>query len=258
MKKRIIETEITKAIHTIKCGQNLRITGNTRLMNTLAKFRKETCNPKKPRKTEKAIIINNNGETVIDKKGDKNSVTWNSNEILKAFTENNELHIEHNHPLYENPKLPVFLSGDDIIRIRDKIGQYKNGIYTGDYVFKSITCEGANGTRMTLIRGDNYKDTDNTKLQEIIADYQKELITEYTKHDTTNTEYTITRKFYEIRDKYFQEHPDIQTITDEQVTKFYQQAENQIYKNFNPYPIFQKYKKQFRKINLNLTWSKNL
>ena len=132
MKKRIIETEITKAIHTIKCGQNLRITGNTRLMNTLAKFRKETCNPKKPRKTEKAIIINNNGETVIDKKGDKNSVTWNSNEILKAFTENNELHIEHNHPLYENPKLPVFLSGDDIIRIRDKIGQYKNGIYTGD------------------------------------------------------------------------------------------------------------------------------
>lgn len=39
MKKRIIETEINKAIQVIKCGQRLRITNN-KIWDTMNKFRK--------------------------------------------------------------------------------------------------------------------------------------------------------------------------------------------------------------------------
>ena len=259
MKKKQIENEINKAIRIIKCSQRLRITSNNPLMNTFTQFRKETCNPKKPRKTEKGLILNNNGEILIEKKGNKTSVEWKNHEITKGFEENGELHVEHNHPLYENPKLPVFLSGDDIIRLRDKINQYKNGVYSGDFVFKSITCEGANGTRMTMVRGDNYTDKDNDKLLKLIDDYENEIISEYNKYDITNNkDFLISHKFYEIRDKYFDEHPNINSITDEQRLEFYGQAEKEIFKDFDPTPIFKKYKKSFRKLNMNLTWTDGL
>lgn len=256
VEKKIISKTIGEAI--LKCSQRLSINKNTGLMTTMEQFRKETCNPKKPRKTEKGILVNTDGEVLIETKGNKTSVTYNSQDIIKSFEQNGELHVEHNHPLYENPYLPVFLSGEDIWRLRDKVNQYKNGVYSGDFVFKSITAEGANGTRMTLVRGDNYSDEDNNKLSDLIKDYENEIISEYKKYDVSNKEFSVSEKFYEIRDKWFDEHPDVDSITDEQRLQFYAEAEKQVFKRFDPTPIFRKYKKSFRELNMNLTWEENL
>ena len=64
--KIIISKSIDDAI--VKCGQ--RLTLNSKVTSVLDKFAKETIN----RKTEKGLLINDNGEIIHSKNGSKHKV----------------------------------------------------------------------------------------------------------------------------------------------------------------------------------------
>lgn len=239
-----------------KCSQ--RLTLNPKLLNAMHNFREETCNPKKPRKTEKGLLLNAEGEVISSKtQNNKHSVEWgDSDEILNLYNENGELALEHNHPLYDDEKLPVFLSHIDIMALGTSKATLETGVYEDEeYVFKSVTCEGGNGTRMTMVRGDNFSMADKRAVDMIAFQFSNDVFNYYEDYCSDDV---ISKKFYEIRDKYFEENPNVQMITDEQVSQFTEQAKKEVFDSFDPYPIFREYKKKFREHNLNLTWESGL
>ena len=156
--KEIISKSIDNAIY--KSHQHLTL--NDKVTATLDKFHKETIN----RKTEKGLLINDKGEIVHSKNGKKDEVDiWNGADERSLYEENGALHIEHNHPsVSKDFPFTECLSWEDTTCITHEVGIADGrGNLDKKYSIKSITAEGANDSRMTLVRGDFFSEKD-TKL----------------------------------------------------------------------------------------------
>ena len=176
--KQIIEEVINKSIY--KSHQHLTIRNNN-VKKVLNDFAHSTRN----RKTEKGLFITSSGEIAFSKNGSKRSVSFTENEIKDTYKEYGELHIEHNHPdMVKNVKLPytetLSMADMNLLTFRTRFYDDHNGWGDYEYPFKSITAEGTNGSRMTLVRGDyfteeNHEDFDNAmkKLNKEYVNYQE-------------------------------------------------------------------------------------
>ena len=158
----IINKSITDAI--IKCSQGLNL--NNSVKKVFDKFHNETCG-KKIRKTEKGFLTDNEGNILYEPKGNKKEVNVDWSKVQDLYEEYGDLHFTHNHPRDGVKYVAECLSGGDIdclfmtYRPYGKRPDGSEGYLVGEegvYYTKSISCESANGSRMTLVRGDNYAD----------------------------------------------------------------------------------------------------
>ena len=137
---------IYKALDDSIVKSHQHLTLNDNVTNELDKFAKST----RGRKSEKGILIGDDGEIYAEKKGTKKSVSWGG--ILESVYEHNgykQYHIEHNHPNKYGSSFPTCLSDADFLRLIDT--------FPGDdsYMCKSVTAEDSgNHSRMTIVRGD--------------------------------------------------------------------------------------------------------
>lgn len=167
---------IIKAIdgNLSKSHQHLRF--NKNCLPTFNKFHEETCG-ENPRKTEKAIITDKDGNIIFtrtDKKKSAVDIGWWEIEEYNMKT-GNEVYITHNHPS-DNWRLPVAsLSRADMdcltsnyMRWDEQAHEFKK-----TYPIKSISMESPNGSRMTIVRGDNFdveKNKDFRKASDFLYD----------------------------------------------------------------------------------------
>lgn len=166
--KNIIIKGIDDAI--FKCSQ--RLTLNKNIMSVLDNFQKETIN----RKTEKGILINDKGEIIYSKNGGKHEVNiWKNLDIRRLYEEHGAFHIEHNHPsITKDFEYCECLSDNDMLNVLSTVNQAdgRGGLWE-EYCVKSITAEGTNGSRMTLVRGDNFSEDDRKLFREARLELSK-------------------------------------------------------------------------------------
>ena len=140
---------------------------NKKVRKALDDFADETCG-ENPRGTEKLHLINENGEVVYTRNGNKTSVSCpNYKKMYKLVSENGQLHNEHNHPIAKGDiedstkYIPTMLSVEDA-RTLLETGYVENGRFESvlgdkwDYYYKSITAESPNGSRITLIKNNDF------------------------------------------------------------------------------------------------------
>ena len=180
----------------LKCSRNkIKGTGigigfNKEVRKALDDFRTETCGDT-PFKTEKLCVINNNGEVVYTKNGTSNQVKDNEDKIYKLREKYGMLHATHNHPSTENDTLPygiipTMLSEADakqLLRVR----AFDDGRFTPlkfDYFYKSITAESPNGSRVTLMKNNDFNPSNEedymiayNHLNTLWNDYSQKFIT---------------------------------------------------------------------------------
>ena len=161
---KIIEEELDKS------HQHLRLYES--LLPSFNKFHKQTCG-EKPRKTEKGLICDNNGNEIFSKTGSKHQISIPSNTIDNLYEKYGELNLTHNHPSIGKP-ITESLSASDVQFLLQERQEYHEGV-KGDYYFpiKSISCESPNGMRMTLVRGDKFQYENMNKAVALGAKLQK-------------------------------------------------------------------------------------
>lgn len=186
--EKVILKSINNAI--IKCSQHLTL--GSKVTASFNKFHDETCG-KKIRKTEKAIVTDDKGNVLCEFKGNKNEVSeYDDRKIKDLYEEYGDvIHVTHNHP--RNGKKPVAecLSLGDVLTLFDTYRPYgkrddgSEGYLVGEegvYYTKSISCESSNGSRMTLVRGDNFKHENESKaldLSKDLGNYWEKYYTDY-------------------------------------------------------------------------------
>ena len=162
-------------------GTGLRIGVNSKVRKALDDFRMETC-VNRVKKKEKAILITNDGKRVASFNGDTHSVMIDNEKAWDLYHKYGELHMTYNHPSGKDSFLPTCLSENDCkqLSLNHHIS-FENG---SESLYKSITAEAPNGTRMTLIRKDEqmyYQQPNNTvKFDEAVkslsSDYKDYLL----------------------------------------------------------------------------------
>lgn len=182
----IINKSITDAI--IKCSQGLTL--NNSVKKVFDKFHNETCG-KKIRKTEKGFLTDNKGNILYEPKGNKKEVNVDWSKVQDLYEEYGDLHFTHNHPRDGVKFVAECLSGGDVdclfltYRPYGKRPDGSEGYLVGEegvYYTKSISCESANGSRMTLVRGDNFKrenENEATSLGRKLSDYWDKYTEDY-------------------------------------------------------------------------------
>lgn len=161
--------------YVIKCSHRLTLT--KKIINSFNKFHEETCG-NNIRKTEKGFITDAEGNPIYEKNGTKNKVKFSTKTLVNLYEEYGELYMTHNHPRFlgkgSKREIAECLSVADISIVLDKDG-VPNGHGGMDETFlvKSISCESANGSRMTFTRGDFYKEENNSKVMSIARDLDK-------------------------------------------------------------------------------------
>ena len=163
----LVDNRIEKCTNKIPSNNNsFGVRFNKKVRKALDDFANETCG-EKPRGTEKLHLINENGEVVYTKNGKKTSVPYNHKKMNKLVSENGLLHMEHNHPIVKGEiadstkYVPTMLSEGDAYQLLEK-GYVENGRFESmidsnwDYFFKSITAESPNGSRITLIKNNDF------------------------------------------------------------------------------------------------------
>lgn len=192
MEKKVIGYYIEKAVTTLnKCSRNkiggngLRIGVNSKVRLELENFRMETC-VRRVKKKEKGIFISNDGERLASFNGDDHKVSIDNEKAWDLYQKYGELHFTHNHPSGKDSFLPTCLSESDCNMFKNHRISFENGSET---LWKSVTAEAPNGTRMTLIRKDetmyykdNYKKFNNaveslsTAYRDYLLKYENEFV----------------------------------------------------------------------------------
>ena len=239
---------ITKSINEAitKCSQGLTL--NKSVKKVLDNFHKETIN----RKTEKGLLINDKGEIIHSKNGGEHSVDiWKNIDEQRLYEENGAFHIEHNHPSFSKDfHYCECLSNDDILNVLSTVKQAdgRGGLWE-EYCVKSITAEGANGSRMTLVRGDDFSDNDRKLFTEARLELAK------AHDDYVHNQYGKLQK--QILDKLVDESR-VKNGNDETLKNIMdldREASNQAIKElgvFEKSDVFKKIQKKFRDANCKL------
>lgn len=167
MDSKLVEHIINETINkhynlTLKCGQGFRL--NKSIISTFDKFHDETCGVKFKKK-EKAILVDDNGEIIYSKWGGEHSVMIDDRDIVNDFKKYGELHVNHNHP---RRLVEETLSVPDVEHIYQEA--YVDGNWV--YLYKSISVESPNGSRMTLIRGDDFSNESITDVRFLASDLE--------------------------------------------------------------------------------------
>ena len=117
---------------------------------------------------EEADVYDDNGNLICHEIGDDHSVKIDWNNIDPD--DYGRVHVVHNHPS-SFANLPTFLSEGDLSQL---LLREINGTFTtynveatmfgtpSDYIVKSVTACSPNGSKMTLIKGDNFPGRYNT------------------------------------------------------------------------------------------------
>lgn len=207
--KHVISKSLSDAIvkcsrNKIKGGGGIHVFINGKVRNGLDAFREETCGDR-VRKTEKVVLLNNDGEQVYSN-SDKldNQCSIDIKKVKKFYDKYGELHITHNHPNGKNSLLPVCLSKNDTEIITDYMfGEVDSeGNVPFYYYYKSITAESPNGSRMTLIRKDESFRDDFSKTFYKACDMLDDAYKDYTHKYISKSNY-LQRDWgaYEFKDK---------------------------------------------------------
>ena len=103
------------------------------------------------KKKEQAYIIDEYGNIIQHKKGTGDSVEIDEDTLKEE--KHKGLHITHNHPSdLTLDDIPTTLSHADLLILNTKNND-------GDYLFRSISAENPNGTRITLIRNNKFNES---------------------------------------------------------------------------------------------------
>ena len=161
--------------YVAKCSHRLTLT--EKITNSFNKFHEETCG-NKIRKTEKAFITDAEGNPIYEKNGKKDKVEFHKKTLMDLYEEYGELYVTHNHPRFigkdSKREIAECLSVADISFVLEKYGiPNGHGGMDETFLMKSISCESANGSRMTFTRGDFYKEENNSKVMSIARDLDK-------------------------------------------------------------------------------------
>lgn len=158
---------------SVKCSNNsipssnssFGVRFNKKVRKALDTFRDETCGDK-PLTKERINVINNEGEVVYKKNGKSTSVPYNHDKVLKQRESQGILHMTHNHPLLKNEDkphdiIPTMLSEADArqllwtVHLGENKGRF--GVENSfDFVYKSVTAESPNGSRITLMANNKF------------------------------------------------------------------------------------------------------
>ena len=115
------------------------------------------------KKKEQAYIIDEEGNIIQHKKGTKNGVEIDENTLKEEKHKN--LHVTHNHPSdLTLDNIPTTLSEDDMEALLTKNND-------DDYLFRSISAESPNGTRITLIHNNNFNEADENNYRNAMRKY---------------------------------------------------------------------------------------
>lgn len=225
---------LLKAIdNDIKSHQHLRLPKP--VSKTFNWFHNKFCNDKIQDK-EMGVITNGNGKIGLFLKGDYDSITLDWDRIKEAYLENGELHLTHNHPREEIYTVAECLSDGDVAQL------FRTVRVDGEDMFalKSISCESANGSRMTLTRGDHFKMenyADVMDLQKEMWDYWQNYREEY-----YNYKLALPKRFND-----FDSYEDWQDYA-------HKEAIREIGR-FEQTPEFKKLQKRFRALDCKLTYT---
>lgn len=144
---------------------------------TFDKFHEETCGEHISKK-EHYIASNNQGDIQTILHGDEDSVPINWMGACQHYDETGEpLHDTHNHPRNGQKVCAECLSSKDIDNLflkYDGSEFFDEPLYDEPvYPFKSTSCESANGTRMTLVRGDKFNPKNEKKAHKLGVKLEK-------------------------------------------------------------------------------------
>ena len=233
----------------VKCSQ--RLTLPKKVYSPMLSFAQETIN----RKTEKGLLITDTGEIVHSKNGSKKQVDiFKGINLRDLYEEYGSLHIEHNHPsIIKEFPYSECLSTEDMncltttVKIPDGRGNAEEV-----YPIKSITAEGTNGTRMTLVRGDNFNTDDEIPFNKAVGNYYK-----YWNNWIENYSDTYNKNYRKIVDEYTVKYGNKETLNN--LDKLEKQAQNATISaigRVEETTEFKNIQKQFREANCKLIPSK--
>ena len=188
-----------------------------------------------PLKTDK----NNTNENKIKEDINNQSKQIPIQPDINDENNNQPYHIDHNHPNKYKSMFPTELSCADCERVIDsdrKLG----------FLCKSITCEdGFNGTRMTLVRGDDFKREDKDKFLKLSQEFE-------------DAQVMLLNEFHDSRDKYlsaslpeFLNNPkNIKEVT--LAYNIHVLSNKHALKDIKYDEVIKQYKDKFRELNCNL------
>ena len=212
------------------------------------KFHEQTCG-KKIRRTEKAGMYDENGNEIFTKNGGKHSVSWGLSVIPNLYDEHGYLHITHNHPKYSHEYQPEVLSWADVDVLFTRHMPYgirpdgSEGYLDEVFPVKSVSCETADGSRMSLIRGDKFKYEDANKVHRLC-----EKLEEY------HGDYVA--KYYKLQADYFDKYHSEDFNNWNEYSKF---IHNKVINDIGVYernPEFKEIQKEIREYNCRLEYTR--
>lgn len=146
-----------------KCGQRLRLQNS--LYAKMDGFKSEVMGLSH----EVAVFFGDDGYELARKDGSETRVEFSKKYFKDLFKLNryNPYNIDHNHPNPYGSFFPVHLSYDDLERLTDydkKLG----------FLCKSMSAEdGYNGSRMSLVRGDNFSESDKGNFLTLCHEFER-------------------------------------------------------------------------------------
>ena len=115
------------------------------------------------KKKEQAYILDEDGNIIQHKRGTKNGVEIDEDTLKEEKHKN--LHVTHNHPSdLTLDNIPTTFSEDDMEALLTKNND-------DDYLFRSISAESPNGTRITLIHNNNFNEADENNYRNAMGKY---------------------------------------------------------------------------------------
>ena len=115
------------------------------------------------KKKEQAYILTENGEIIRHKRGTKNGVIIDDKTLIDENRKN--LHLTHNHPSELTiDNIPTTLSTEDMEGLIMKNNN-------GEYLFRSISAEAPNGTRVTLLHNNKFNESNEADFHKAMTNY---------------------------------------------------------------------------------------
>ncbi len=168
-----------------KCNAKVRVP--VKVKKVFDKFHKETCgtgSDSEPLEYERLFVCDENGKLIVTENGEKASVKMPWSTIISYDdATDTELYLTHNHPkTYAVNNFVETLSNADIenlfltYKIEDGVIQKRRGLNEsteGDfkYAIRGVSCESPNGSRMTLVRTNNFDYHNLDKVLKLSKDF---------------------------------------------------------------------------------------
>lgn len=223
---------------SVKCSQRLRLQNS--LFDTMSNFGIEARNKSK----EVAVFMNDDGDVITTKEGGESEIEFDSKYFKKIFqaNDNKPYNIDHNHPNPYGSLFPVCFSYADLERLVD----YGN---KEGFLCKSMNVvDGFNFSRMSIVRGDDFKRTDKKDYLDIAKDFEKDMI-------------KLNSVYNAIRDDLVKktiEYTDFSKMTPNEASDFFIKTNIDISRktvqSMDFDSVIREYKQQFREVNCNLVY----